>query len=223
MMKKNLKSNIKKFHKNQSGFIFADFIFSLVLVLSSCVILFVLCFSLASVEIGQYITWSTARAYSGGHLTSDRSTLAGKQKFRKLSTQFPLLTGANTNTFWFQLELQDVGNNNSLIANLQQINTSNSLSNGEPRQPWTGAAAELDVALFRRLYLPFIGKLSTDDSVFKYNLRAFILRNPSQNECLEFFKQKYDEGVSKIEGSWNNRNFLTNAGSDFVPMEDNGC
>ena len=222
-MNKKIKSKIKKIHQTKSGFIFADFIFSLVLVLSSCIILFVLCFSLASVEIGQYITWSTARAYSGGNLTADRSTLAGKQKFIKLATQFPLLTGANTNTFWFQLVLQDVGNNSSLIANLQSINPSNSLSSGEARQPWTGAATELDVALFRRLYLPFIGKLSTDDNAFKYNLKAFILRNPSQNECLEFFKKKYDEGVSKIEGSWNNRSFLTINGTDFVPMEDNGC
>lgn len=222
-MNKNIKSKIKKIHHDEAGFIFADFIFSLVLVLSSCIILFVLCFSLAAVEIGQYITWTTARAYSGANLTADRSTMAGKQKFVKMATQLPLLTGANTSTFWFQLVLQDVGNNNSLIANLESINTNNSLSSGEARQPWTGAAAELDVALLRRLTLPFIGKLSTDDSVFKYNLRAFILRNPSQNECLEFFKKKYEEGVSKIEGSWNNRNFLTNAELDFFPMEDNGC
>lgn len=222
-MKKNIKSKIMEIHHDEAGFIFADFIFSLVLVLSSCTILFVLCFSLAAVEIGQYITWTTARAYSAANITADKSVFSGKQKFVKIATQFPLLTGANTDTFWFQLVLQDVGNNDSLIANLQQINNRNALSNGEPRQPWTGAAAELDVGLFRRLRLPFIGKLSDDEDVFKYNLKAFILRNPSQQECLEFFKQKYDEGISKIEGSWGNRSFLTNNGTDFVPMEDNGC
>ncbi len=222
-MNANLKLKRKSFHDDQSGFIFADFIFSITLVISSCIILFVLCFSLATVEISQYITWTAARSYSAANLTADRATAAGRQKFGRMASQFPLLTGVNSDTSWFELTLQDVGNNTSLIANLQQINPSNALASGEARHPWTGAAAELDVSLFRRLNIPFIGKLSTDDSVFKYNLKAFILRNPSQDECLQFFKLRYEEGISKIEGSWTNKSFLTNKVSDFIPIEDNGC
>lgn len=211
-------------HNNRSGFILADFLFSIVLVLSSCVILFTLCFSLAAVEIAQYITWSSARSYSAANLTEAASIQAGKIKFAKLSAMFPLLTGqGGADSSWFELNLKDIGNNSTLIADLQQINANNSLASGEARQPWTGAAAELDVSLFRRLRLPFIGALSTDDSAFKYQLRAFILRNPSQDECLQFFKKKYNEGVSKIEGSWNNKTFLTTKDTDFIPQEDNGC
>lgn len=222
-MKTQFKQKRKNFHNDQSGFIFADFVFSITLVISSCIILFVLCFSLATVEISQYITWTAARSYSAANLTADKSSAAGRLKFGRMASQFPLLTGVNAETSWFELTLKDVGNNNALIANLQQINPSNALLNGEPRQPWTGAASELDVSLFRRLRIPFIGKLSTDDSVFKYNLKAFILRNPSQDECLQFFKLRYEEGITKIENSWNNRNFLTNKETDFVPIEDNGC
>ena len=211
------------FHNNSSGFILADFLFSIVLVLSSCIILFTLCFSLAAVEIAQYITWSAARSYSAANLTETASVQAGKSKFARLSAMFPLLTGQGADTSWFELNLKDVGNNTTLIANLQQINLNNSLASGEPRHPWTGAATELDVSLFRRMRLPFIGGLSTDDSAFKYQLHAFILRNPSQDECLGFFKKKYTEGVSKIEGSWNSKTFMTIKDTDFVPQEDNGC
>jgi hypothetical protein len=210
-------------HNNKSGFIVADFLFSIVLVMSSCIILFTLCFSLASVEIAQYITWSSARSYSAANLTEAGSIQAGKIKFAKLSAKFPLLTGQGAETSWFELNLKDIGNNTALIADLQQININNSLASGEPRQPWTGAATELDVSLFRRMQLPFIGGLSTDDDAFKFQLRAFILRNPSQDECLQFFKKKYTEGVSRIENSWNSKSFLTTKDTDFIPQEDNGC
>ena len=212
------------FHNNNSGFILADFLFSIVLVLSSCIILFTLCFSLASVELAQYITWSSARSYSSANLTEVASVQSGKMKFARLSAMFPLLTGQGAaDTSWFELNLKDVGNNTALIADLQQININNALASGEPRQPWTGAATELDVSLFRRLRLPFIGALSTDDEAFKYRLRAFILRNPSQEECLGFFQKKYNEGISKIEGSWNSKTFMTTKDTDFFPQEDNGC
>lgn len=222
-MKTQRSKKIKNFHTNEAGFIFADFIFSMVLVISSCSVVFVLCFALATVEISQYITWSVARAYSAGNISADKSQFAGKQKFFYLAAEFPLLTGVRADKPWFELRLQDVGNNNALIANLDQINVNNSLASGENRQPWTGAAAELDISLLRRMQLPFIGKLSTDDSVFTYNLKAFILRNPSQEECLGFYTQKYEEGIRKLENSWNGQSFLTNKAADFVAMEDNGC
>ncbi len=206
--------------KGQAGFIMADFLFSMVLVIGCCILLFGLTFSLASVEIAQYITWSAARSYAAGNIDQAKSEQMAKLKFELLAKKFPLLTGIGSDAPFFTLKLTGVGD----IPNLAQIRKLNTLgSSPEPRQPWTGVEATFEVELLKKMRLPVIGKISTNDDNFSYSLRAFLIRNPSQAECLDFFRNRYTEGISKIEGNWGNRTFLNSGSTAYSWNEDNGC
>jgi hypothetical protein len=216
-IKKNKKFSIN----NSSGFLAADFLFSFVLVISCGIIIFALTFSLATVEIAQYIVWSSARAYSAANKTPEDSKKAGQKKFNLLAARYPSLTGVGSSGApWFELTGYVVGDNASdgLATAAEQKNALGT----ENRHPWTGARADLFLKLFSSLKIPFLGKISTDDSVFKFPIRAFILRNPSQQECLDFYSKenRFEKGIKSLE-TWSGSG-LGVSGS-YVPIEDNGC
>lgn len=206
---------------NTKGFLLADFVFSMALVVGCCIILFGLTFSLVSVEIAQYITWSAARSYAAGHKDEAKNKEMGRLKFELLAKRFPLITGkGEAESPFFTLTLNDVGD----VPNLSQIRRLNTLgSSSEPRQPWTGVETTFDVLLLKKMRIPFIGKITTDDENFSYAMRGFLIRHPSQEECLQFFRNRYQEGIATIENNWGSRSFLTSQGTQYSPNEDNGC
>ncbi len=212
----------KKFSINNSaGFLAADFLFSFVLVISCGIIIFALTFSLATVEISQYIVWSSARAYSAANLKIGESEAAGKNKFNKLSAKYPLLTGVGSDSPWFELKILNIGD--AASAGLSQVKIKNELS-GENRHPWTGVSATVFLKLFSSLKFPFLGNIANDKSVFTFPIRTFILRNPSQQECLNFFKEenRFNKGIQQLESTNSFWKTLSPPNS-YVPIEDNGC
>ena len=120
---KNINNANKKFINNSKGFLAADFLFSFVLVISCGIVVFALTFSLATIEISQYIVWSSARAYSSANLNRLASESAGRKKFENLSKAYPLLTGNGATSPWFNLNTIVVGEATS--STLNQIDLDN--------------------------------------------------------------------------------------------------
>lgn len=218
-----MKKNPSQILMNNSGFLAADFLFSFIMIIGCGIVIFALTFSLATVEVAQYITWSAARSYSAANINAAASRAAADSKFTKLSLKFPLLTGADGSSAWFVLTKKLVGDAaHDGMSGPVDVNNKSAGPTPENRHPWTGVYAELEWKLFEGIKIPFLGKIATPGSdVFKIPIRAFLLRNPSQDECLKFYKaeNRFDEGIKKLENNWNN---LGNSGS-YVPIEDNGC
>lgn len=222
---KNLKSSALN---NQSGFIIADFLFAFTLVISCGIIIFALSFSLATVEISQYIVWSTARSYSAGNISEAKANQEAISKFNNLADRFPLLTGRgnSSGTAWFILNNIAVGNlvagiDGDLMAKLGS-DKDNKAGDGEKRQPWVGAKADLEFKLLASIRVPFLGPVANkSDKNFKFPIRAFIIRSPSQTECYNFFSagNRFTNGIQKLEPQMNS----VGSSSGYVPMEDNGC
>lgn len=217
-----MKKTSGKILLNNSGFLVADFLFSFVLVIGCGIVIFALTFSLATVEIAQYITWSAARSYSAANKTSAASKLAGETKFKNLSLKFPLLTGADATSPWFVLTKKIIGD--AAYDGLQGPVDVNNRTPGpgggaENRHPWTGVSAELEWKLFESIKIPFLGRIAKPGSdVFKIPIRAFLLRNPSQDECLKFFELRFDQGIKNLESGWGGLPM-----GNYIPIEDNGC
>ncbi|MFZ3229584.1 MAG: hypothetical protein WA160_05220 [Pseudobdellovibrio sp.] len=216
-----------KILNNQSGFIIADFIFAFTLVLCCGIIIFALTFSLATVEISQYIVWSTARNYSAANQNEPAANLQAKSKFNNLADHFPLLTGrGSTSSSWFTLDDLVVGDlaagSDSDFSGRAGSDKENKAGDGEKRQPWIGARANLEFKLLAGIRIPFLGSIaSKGDKNFKFPIRAFVLRHPSQDECYDFFKssKRFSEGIQKLETQMNS----VGNSSYYVRMEDNGC
>jgi hypothetical protein len=100
----------KNFGQNQAGFMTAEFLFAFTMVLGCGVLIFAFTFSLMTIEVAQYIVWSSARSYSVGNKTAAASELAGKTKYKNLTAMFPLLTGSGNESSWFKMsDVVDIG------------------------------------------------------------------------------------------------------------------
>lgn len=202
-----------KKYLNQNGFLAADFIFSFVLIISCGIIIFALTFSLAAIEVAQYITWSAARSYSAGNFTAGDSNKDGLTKFNKLLRAFPLLTGSGGSGTWFKLDTPVPGDNiHRAIIDVSPQNYARGST--ENRHPWTGFTAQFELKLFGSIQIPFIGKITEDGSAFRFPITTFMYRNPSKAECESFFNRRCSEGISRAIGG---------GCGGYRPPEDNGC
>jgi hypothetical protein len=240
-MKLKIQRTRKNNSNSNSGFIIADFLFSFVLVLGIGIVIFGLTFSLATIEIAQYIVWSSARNYAAASSNEPTSATSAKLKFNNLSKQFPLLTGqGNTGSTWFSLDDFRVGNlvapgvDPDFLAHVNSAPEQANSAGGESRQPWTGASAKITLKLFSSLRIPFLGKIAgdADKSKFTFPVRAFIIRSPSIDECQEFFKfdNRFKKGLNVIDqfGNIQSQVFQPPNEGDIHRVygegqEDNGC
>lgn len=222
-LSKCLSNSLSQSLSNQSGFIVADFLMAFVIVIGVGLFIFALTFSLATIEISQYIVWSSAHTYSMGNSDEATSKKEASLKFNTLSSQFPLLTGKGESSPWFILENFSAGDlsTNSFFSEFVK-DTSDKLNrdgNTELRQPWTGVGATLFLKLFSNIKIPFLGKTNSEPDNLKFPLFGFIIRSPSSDECRQFFNKRFSEGIKKLDG------FSTVGTTEIngLIVEDNGC
>ena len=213
--------------KNNSGFIAAEFLFAFSMVIGCGILIFSLTFTLTTIEIAQYITWSAARSYAVGNLSEADSNKAAQAKYKNLASMFPLLTGKGNSSPWFQMSEPRTG---STVES--EIGPSSARDNkdsgGQTRHSWDGVAADIDLKLFKGLQIPFLGKIAANPDDFVFQVRSHLMRHPSQAECQTFFKNKYTEGVLKVIspkelGSKPEWQGLQPSAAQVVMIEDNGC
>ena len=220
-MKKRLKQNLN----NNSGFIVADFLFAFVMVIGLGILIFGFTFSLAVIEVGQYIVWSTARNYAAGNDTAIEADKQARIKFENLSAKFPLLTGKGNSAPWFEL----LGDQELIIGDIATLDSTFEITGSDKtnsfRQPWTGARSKINLKLFASLKIPFLGKVATDPTAFSFPVRAFVIRSPSTEECRTFFyTNRFQSGIKLLENGKLGPSFATPAaGMTEGHGEDNGC
>lgn len=225
---------MKKFRqlpKNNSGFMTAEFLFAFTMVIGSGILIFALTFALTTVEIAQYIVWSTARTHAAGNKTASDPVTLATLKYTNLTAAFPLLTGEGADSPWFRMpkanETNDfaIGDISDMIKKKDSaIDKENAAEpGGEARHPWIGVESSIDLILFKGLQVPFLGKVTESPQEFKFPIRAVLFRHPSYDECRNFFLEKYSSGVKQIsnEPQWNN--LQHSDASKYSAMEDNGC
>lgn len=213
----------------------AEFLFAFTMVIGCGILIFALTFALTTIEIAQYIVWSSARSYAvGNKLATDSKTL-GETKYKNITAAFPLLTGEGNDSPWFRMaKVEDandfrVGEISEMIKKRHSaVDKDNADPSGEARHPWIGVESTIDLILFKGLQVPFLGKITETPEEFKFPVRAVLFRHPSYEECTNFFKEKFRQGIQQMPGEnvtsdrlqrWND---LGDAGQ-YSPMEDNGC
>lgn len=226
-MKTRLKQNSIR---SESGFIVADFLFAFVMTLGVGIFIFALTFSLATIEVGQYIIWSTARNYSAAAQTPEQGKTSAEEKFKALAGQFPLLTNVGGESSWFELSESDLKIGDDLTVSDPSLGISGEDARNDYRQPWTGAATSIKLKLFSGLTIPFLGKVVADGSMLEFPVRAFLIRNVSESECTRFFSgfnsgPRIEKGIQKLENGKLAKDTWALEGESvgILHGEDNGC
>ncbi|WP_413585957.1 hypothetical protein [Bdellovibrio sp. HCB274] len=201
---------------NSQGMISVDFIFSLILCAGLCMVMFALTFTLSMAEIAQYITFSTSRAYVAGHIDPDKQNEMGQNKFKSLmsnGTLSPLFTTSDAG--WFKLsnlELRGGG------ASGQDFSKDYPYEDG--RIPQTGARLTFSARVLA-LRIAFLGRTTKDGEAPQAKLTAFLIREPTQQECWELQVKKRYEAIVNLDSRFG---VLADRYRDkYKPMEDNGC
>lgn len=228
-----MKTQRRKIHlNNNSGFIIADFLFAFVMTIGVGIFIFALTFSLATIEVAQYIVWSTARHYSAANVNQATAAASAKDKLKKLAEEFPLLTNSSGDSAWFELDIDGAVISDRLDQADPSLGISGLDAENDQRQPWTGVSSKLTLKLFRGLQIPMLGKVGYDREAFELPVRAFLIRNVSQNECIKFFAgdnggPRLLNGIQTLErGKLANKTWglMGESGTNrIVDGEDNGC
>ncbi|HEX7674715.1 MAG TPA: hypothetical protein VF412_11125 [Bdellovibrio sp.] len=215
----------KSLIRNSQGMISADFLFSITLCVGISIVFFAMTFTLAMSEVVQYITFSTARAHAAAHIDPDKQLEMGNNKFKAL-VNTPVFKSlfATPNGAWFL-----VGTTQQGAAGAPDIR--NGLSGSDFSEtygitpdnsalPYTGVQITFTPRILN-IKIPFLGNTASDtDTGFSAKLNALIFREPSQSECLDQMKKRYDAFVQLNSG------YTMGSGTtsrSYYPMEDNGC
>ena len=205
-----------KARSSQLGFITLEFTISLSLALSLIAVLIALTSSLVVVEIGQYIVFSSSREHSVARLTLQDQVAAAQAKYSQLLRSEGLASVFSNE--WFEIPA-------TLPASAIRSGYGNNFSTDYPesrlRASMQGVAVDLKFKLLN-LDLPLLGALSPEsgDEAFTARLVAILRREPSQQECQQFMKDRL-QALWEID---NNRFSAFNRGARVAtPWEDNGC
>lgn len=196
------------------GQISIEFLFSLILALALFSILFAMSFTLTMVEIAQYAVFSSARAMIAGNLDPETQTEVARQKYEQLVSRTTSPAYALFNGAWFTLSSPrelDVrtGGNRDFSADLA--------GGRDPRNVFTGVSTMFRAEILN-LNFPLLGSTSDgDSSAFSTRINAILIREPSQKECVDWFKARAQALRTLNSG----RNLYKP--EEHLQMEDNGC
>ncbi len=193
----------KNILKSEEGLISLDFAFAITMAFSFAIIFFVMALTLATVEVGQYITYATARAYHGAHETETLQQAAGKAKYAELTNKgvFKRLF----NQGWIQLSNPQLGDFNEQYPD------------GEPDAAIFVGAQVTYKAKVLNLRFPVVGSTADETTTGTATLNAYLMREVTSAECRAFNSQRY-ERIRQLDTKYGE---LQNAAVTLVT--DNGC
>ncbi|PWU13673.1 MAG: hypothetical protein C5B49_14430 [Bdellovibrio sp.] len=202
-----------RFHER--GFIIPDFIFSILLASALGVLMFSVSYSLAVVEITQYVSYSIARA----HLAGNKSSAAQKQKamakYNSLVNSRSSLSQIYKNG-WFEAARPDIRGGPS--ADGQTFNRDLAGGSDKPSRNWfIGVSIPLNIKLLQ-LQLPLLGDSAPNHpNGFLTHISSMLIREVSEDECRKFMTSRGDALGQLPSGQQFYRR------DAYVPLEDNGC
>lgn len=194
--------------KNNRGSLTIDFAFAMVLVGGVSAVVMALCFTLAVVEIGQYVAFSTSRTYFGADMTPEVQLEKSNNKFNQLVGKpgiSNLLRGS-----WFTLKNLGARDYRGEYA-----------SGGVDNDNDTFFGVELAfTAKLLDMRIPFYGSTAGDNG-FNAKINSFLGREPTFQECSDFVHARWENIVkTQVTGANIPDAHDLNA---YVPIMDNGC
>ncbi|MEK6555253.1 MAG: hypothetical protein AABZ31_08435 [Bdellovibrionota bacterium] len=200
--------------RSQSGLVTLDYLFAFILVGGFSMLLFALSTTLATVEIVQYITYSSARNFYASHVTPKRQYDLAQKKYTELVNN-PVLSPLFKNG-WFTLDQRafTIGSVTKTNPDFQRYrqDDANNLFHG------TAVFLTANVLDFN---VPFFGPTTriTEGGREGYGayIGSYLGRESTFLECEEMMKTRW-QAIQSLDPSYSQ----ANARFIYVPS-DNGC
>lgn len=222
-MGSNKKLNVKsqKSSGNESGFITAEFIFSIVLAAGVCSVLFALTFTFSVIEITQYISYSAARAMIAANMSPEDQAKAAEDKYTHLINK-PALKGlffgdANTFELSEKIDVRIAGESKRDFS--EAYRDSGSMAG---RVFFTGTRIEINPKILN-MRIAFLGSTSEtgESRDFLTKVTTILTRESSWQECNDLYVLRRYEAIGRMNDRF--KQYGRAGASSYVPLEDNGC
>lgn len=203
--------------KNQDGLIVADFVFSVTLVSGLAILLFSVCYTLAVVEVTQYVSYSVARASMAGNKDPETQKRKAELKYEQLGSGKGAI-GTLYNNGWFTLGKSEKLDVRGGATGLDGRTFSADLAGGSDKRSWfIGVSFPLTIGLLK-MNIPLIGDTAPEhDDGMQTFINTMLIRDPSEKECKDFMEQRRAAFGTLPSGT---RFYVPAA---YIPLEDNGC
>jgi len=202
--------------KSQSGLIVADFVFSISLAASLGILLFSISYTLAVVEVTQYVSFSVARAHMAGHKNPTEQETKARDKYIQL-TKSKGAVGSLYSTSWFMVGGEDKLDIRSGPTGNGELFDQDLAGGADKRNWFIGVGIPLTIGLLK-INLPLIGDTAPDsDDGMQTQINTMLIRDPSEKECRDFMEQRRAAFRNLPSGT----QFYEPA--SYVGIEDNGC
>lgn len=199
-----MKLKSMKIVKGQSGIITLDFAFAIVIAFSFTSIFMVTAFTLAMVEVGQYVTYSTSRAYNGAHESPQLQRDLAIAKYTEL-TKSGFIKGL-LDSKWIELGPPD----------LRDFAADGTYSDPGADEIFVGARIRFKSNVLN-IRLPFLGGTADRTNTGVAYLNSFLMREVSTQECREQFNALRYEKIKQL-----NEKYQSLPGTQAL-ITDNGC
>ncbi len=206
---------------SESGMVTADFIFSFLLACMFTAFLFAMCFSFTIIEVVQYISYSATRAALPSHKNFESQRQRAQDKVNSLINNQVLTTLLKNG--WFQVTVKDMrlGQDSSDYYSTEY--KMEAIQGASPVPffvPASGVRLNLEAKVLEMNLGP-LGKIESDTgNGFSLTIGSMMFREPSQNECNELIRSRYQKILNLDPGKYSIA--VPSAASSF-PMEDTGC
>ena len=209
----------------QKGVLTVQFLFGFIIVSGFMVVFALLTLTLVVSEITQYITFSASRSLFLSHVDPETQIERAKKKYKSLSTDFRFFSSpdGNAQNKWFDIK-EDI-----LPGDGLGLNESHFVPDPPETNLFYGVWTHFQARVLDMDML-FLGKTTeqTGDDAFRVkSIGSYLGREPSQKECEDFTKERWNE-ISKAHG-FNTQSIRPDGGAN--PDEnyrshkepDNGC
>ncbi len=205
---------------NQQGALAVDFIFAFTLIFGFTLILFSFALTLTAVEMTQYLTYTSARAYFASHLSEDKqSELASKKYNALMATEGYSFLNKNS---WFEIGHRHIGN---LEHHPDEEMKSYLPPSGNPNR-FEGVVVSF-VARILSMSSPFFGSTEPSGdgtgSTFVTRISSYLGREPTAEECKKFIENRWKQ-IRQLNVSGGGASYSTGTNDNvYFPIMDNGC
>lgn len=207
-MKKTIPATHMKRHplyRGQKGFLTLDFIFATILMFSFSAILFLFSITFTVMEVAQYAVFSSARAYFAAALDEGMQEKAAKDKFNALVLDSKAPLGTFFRNGWFTI---------SPVV-IDDFNEDFSDDPDKDSATFIGARATVKANVLKTR-VPLLGQVTKDMAA---SPSAYLMREPTLEECLNFSKERMRH-IQNLKEGFGNGFVQVNS---YVLTVDDGC
>ncbi len=207
---------------NNSGLVLSEFLFSFIVSIILCSLIYMMAFSFSITEIVQYMAYSTSRAASAADLNPTEQEANGQRKFDSFKKD--QLWRFLFDSDWFTVGTPQFKTGKDESDYFRQYEGPN--SEVYQRIPPTGVIVPLELKLLSKDF-PFLGSTYLEDpEEFSANITAFLFREPSTEECQDLNIKRRMPAIMGLDSRFSNGSSQLNSGTadtGYAAIEDNGC